>query len=334
MISVGVVGATSWGTTLGIVLARQGCQVSLWARSEKEANVLRRDGQNRRLLPGFPFPETLRVSVSLEEAFSEADAIVFGVPSATLRSNVEATIGSLSGIGTPLIVSACKGLERDSGKSMTQVLRETLPAQLHGRICVLSGPNLAREVVAGKPASTVAAASDKRVATEAQDLFMSDTFRVYTNTDIIGVELAGALKNIIALGAGISDGLGYGENAKATFVTRGLAEITRLGVAAGANPLTFAGLAGMGDLVATCFSHLSRNHYVGEELAKGRSLKQILTMMNQVAEGIDTTVAALQIAAHLDVEMPITEMTHRILFEGMAPRQAVAELMSRAPSTE
>jgi glycerol-3-phosphate dehydrogenase (NAD(P)+) len=221
-----------------------------------------------------------------------------------------------------------------TGRRMSQVLEEELPNHLHPQICVLSGPNLALEIARGKPASTVVASRNGYAAAKAQEMLMSPTFRVYTNEDVIGVELGGALKNIIAIGAGICDGLGYGDNAKAAFITRGLVEITRLGVAAGANPLTFAGLAGMGDLVATCASPLSRNRFVGEQIAKGKRLEEVLASMKNVAEGVYTTVAALRMAKELGVEMPIAQATYQVLFEGLDPRKAVIELMGRPPRPE
>ena len=221
-----------------------------------------------------------------------------------------------------------------TGDPMHAVFSDEMPSGMVRRYCVLSGPNLAKEVLAGKPASTVVASADLDGARRVQRLLMSPRFRVYTNDDVIGVELAGALKNIIALGSGICDGLDYGDNAKAAFITRGLAEITRLGVKAGANPLTFAGLAGLGDVATTCFSPLSRNRFVGEELAKGRTLDNILGSMDNVAEGVQTTAAALRLARRLGVEMPIVEVTNEILFEGLELSEAVARLMGRPPRSE
>ncbi|MBI3287341.1 MAG: NAD(P)-dependent glycerol-3-phosphate dehydrogenase, partial [Chloroflexi bacterium] len=231
-------------------------------------------------------------------------------------------------------VSATKGLEIETCLRMSQVIREELGEELSAHLCALSGPNLAREIAAGLPASTVVASEDLEIAQIAQRVFMTSRFRVYTHQDLVGVELAGALKNIIALGAGAADEFGYGDNAKAAFMTRGLAEIARLGVAAGANPLTFAGLAGLGDLVCTCSSRLSRNHYVGEELAKGRKLEDVLASMRMVAEGIYTTQAARSMARRYDVEMPITEQIYAVLFEGKDPRQAVSEFFQREPKRE
>jgi glycerol-3-phosphate dehydrogenase (NAD(P)+) len=214
------------------------------------------------------------------------------------------------------------------------VLEEELPPRLHPGICVLSGPNLAKEIAQGKPASTVIAGRDPATLFSVQDILISPLFRVYTSHDVVGVELGGALKNIIALGAGFADGLEIGENTKAAFITRGVAEITRLGLAAGAEPLTFAGLAGLGDIVATCASKLSRNRYVGEQLARGRRWPEIRESMDNVAEGVNTTEAALALAAQLQVEMPITQVTYRVLYEGLPPQKAIAELMERPPRSE
>ncbi len=331
-LAVGVVGTTSWGTTLALITARQGHNVTLWARTPAEAKQLQHDRENKRLLPGFPFPTTLRVTTSEDDAFGHAQLVILAVPSKSVRANVRRVRDAVP--HDALVVSATKGLEVSTGLRISQVLKEELPKALQSRICVLSGPNLSTEVARGLPASTVVASVDTQVALAVQDALMTPLFRVYTSNDMVGVELAGALKNIIALGAGIGDGLGYGNNSKAAFITRGLTEITRLGVSAGASPLTFAGLAGMGDLIATAASPLSRNRFVGEQLAKGRPLQEILASMQNVAEGVDTTAAAVKMAQELGVEMPITQAAYRILFEGLDPRQAVVELMGRAPQPE
>ena len=332
MAKIGVAGTTSWGTTLAIINARKGLDVFLWARTEEEAGRLRADGENRRLLPGARFPLDLHITASKAEAFNDTDLVMVVVPSKSLRANVQAIRDSMG--KSTVVVSATKGLEKGSGNRMSEILQEELPDHLHSGICALSGPNLAREIIQGKPSSTVVASPNEDAAKQAQALLTSDKFRVYTNTDIIGVEYGGALKNIIALGAGICDGMQYGDNTKAAFMTRGLAEIARLGIAAGADMLTIAGLAGMGDLMATCASPLSRNHYVGEQLAKGRSLEEIRAGMKHVAEGVDTTGAAVILADRLGVEMPITQATHEVLFNNMAIGQAVSELMGRAPVQE
>ena len=327
-----VVGTTTWGTTLALQLCRNSVRTALLARTEDEAHQLRKEGENRRFLPGTPLPSALEITASTSEALADAEVVMLAVPSQRFRRNLLWIRDSLG--AKAIAVSAAKGLEMQTGKPMSVVFAEEMPISLVRRYCVLSGPNLAKEIIAGKPASTVVASGDLESAKSVQRLLMSTSFRVYTNDDVIGVELAGALKNIIALGSGICDGLGYGDNAKAAFISRGLAEITRLGVDAGANPLTFAGLAGLGDLAATCFSRLSRNRSVGEELARGRTLAEILESMENVAEGVHTTAAALTLAQRLDVEMPIVEATHQILFEGLELNEAVARLMGRPPRSE
>jgi glycerol-3-phosphate dehydrogenase (NAD(P)+) len=324
---VAVIGTTSWGTTLAIMLSRKGLAVNLWARTEVEAERLKREKGNTIRLPGFPFPEGLQATASLDEALDKAGLVIFAVPSQNMRHNVRLVREYLD--SSMLILSVAKGLEVESVKRMSQVLSEEIKTRLHPNICVLSGPNLSGEIARGLPAVTVVASYDAAMAARVQKIMATPLFRVYTNTDVVGVELGGALKNIIALAAGMVDGLEYGNNTKAGLITRGLAEITRLGVAAGANPLTFAGLAGLGDLVATCASPLSRNRFVGQELAKGRDLKGILSSMTGIAEGVTTTVAALKLASELNVEMPIAEQVFRVLFKGLDVRQAVSELMVR-----
>lgn len=332
MATVGIVGTTSWGTTLGITLARRGIPVFLWARTQSDADKLNQDRQNPRFVPGVEFPTDLNPTASPQEAFGEADLIIIAVPSGTMRDNMRAVSKDFN--SDAVIVSATKGLELETGKRMSQLLQEELPPTLHSSICVLSGPNLAREIVQGKPSSTVIASSNTEASRKAQDIMNSNLFRVYTNEDIVGVEFGGSLKNIIALGAGICDGLNYGDNAKAAFITRGLAEISRLAVAAGANPLTLSGLAGLGDLVATCSSTLSRNHYFGEQLAKGKTPEEIQASMHNVAEGVNTTSAAITLAEKLGVEMPIAEAMNRVLSQGVPLNQAIAELLERAPRPE
>ena len=331
-LSAVVVGTTSWGTTLAILMAKQGHQVKLWVRTEEEAALLQRERENRRFLPGFPFPPSLQATASLDDAFGQARLVLFAVPSKSLRANAQRVGGAIE--SDAVVISATKGLEVDTGLRMSEVLTQELPESLRSRICALSGPNLSAEIAQEWPSTTVVASRDEHAASIAQAALMTPYFRVYTNSDVVGVELGGALKNVIAIGAGISDGLGYGNNTKSAFVTRGLAEITRVGVAAGANALTFAGLAGLGDLVATAASPLSRNRSLGEQLAKGRSLKEIQASMQNVAEGVDTSAAAVKMAKRLEVEMPITEATYRVLFQGLDPKQAVIELLSRAPQPE
>ncbi|MCE2459000.1 MAG: NAD(P)-dependent glycerol-3-phosphate dehydrogenase [Dehalococcoidia bacterium] len=331
MAIVTAVGATSWGTTLGIILAREGHEVRLLARTEEEAASIESARENARFVPGVQFPESMHALADPVEAHDSADLTIFAVPSQTLRTNARAVAHAIP--NSTVVVNAAKGLELSSVKRMSEVINEEILSLDHG-VCALSGPNLAREIIRSMPASTVVASNDPAAATEAQTIINSSTFRVYTNDDLVGVELAGALKNIIALGAGMCDGMGFGDNTKATFITRGLAEIARLGVAAGANPATFAGLAGMGDLVATCMSTLSRNHYFGTQIASGKTLEQVRSDMDSVAEGVDTTRAALDLAESLGVEMPIAQATNSVLFGGVSVPQAVQNLMGREPRAE
>ena len=327
-----IIGATTWGTTLGILLAQNGVPVSLLTRSESEAQTLTSQRRNARFLPDAPFPDSLSVTSEPESALQQSSLVIIAVPSDRMRENVQRIESHLQ--PGAIILSATKGLELPTAQRMSQVLEDELPANLHSGICVLSGPNLAKEIVQGKLASTVIASQNPDASQTAQAALMSNNFRVYTSRDVLGVELAGALKNIVALGAGIGDGMEAGENAKAAFLTRGLAEMTRLGVAAGADPMTFAGLAGIGDVVATCSSRLSRNRYVGEQLTRGQSWADIRASMDNVAEGVNATQAALVLAKELEVEMPIAEMASRVLFDGLPPHQAMAELMSRPARSE
>lgn len=317
---------------MAVILASRDLPVTLLVRSQPEAQELNGRREQSRFLPGVTFPESLTVDCDVERVISPAELIVLAVPSDRVRQNISQISAAIPSGAT--ILSAAKGLELPQGKRMSQVMEEELPAHLHPGICVLSGPNLAKEIIQGKLSSSVVAGQDQDHCRMAQDVLMSNTFRVYTSDDVTGVELGGALKNIIALGAGIADGLDAGDNAKAAFITRGLAEITRLGVAAGAKPLTFAGLAGLGDLMATCSSRLSRNNSVGRQLAEGRTWPEIRGTMDNVAEGVNTTNAALAMANTLNVEMPITQTTYRVLFEGLSPKDAIAQLMERPPRSE
>ena len=326
-----IVGTTTWGTTLAIILARRGIDVRLLARTGDEAARLS-EAREHPHLAGHTFPASLRVTADWAAGLDGASVVLFAVPAQTMRENAKRAAPHIG--GSPVVVSAAKGLEHDTFKRMSQVLDEELPSTA-GAHCALSGPNLAREVVRGLPTSTVVAGPDPDATRQAQELLNSKTFRVYTNTDVVGTELAGALKNVIAIGAGVVDGMSLGDNAKAGFLTRGLAEITRLGVAAGADALTFAGNAGLGDLMATCFSTLSRNHRVGIALAQGRSLEEAIAALGgEVAEGVETTPAALDLARAHGVEMPIAELTNRVLFEGLSPKDALGELMARVPRPE
>jgi glycerol-3-phosphate dehydrogenase (NAD(P)+) len=325
MPKVTIVGTTSWGMTLGIVMAAKGSQVSLLARTEKEANDLQNTGLRSSNYPINDISANLTVTEDPAEAMSDAKAVILAVPSQTMRTNIQVIKQYIT--RSMLIASAAKGLEIGTQKRMSQVISEEIDLPDRHRICVLSGPNLAREILMGLPAATIAAAEDPEVSRGIQRLLTTPKLCVYTHNDVIGVELGGALKNIIALGAGIADGLGYGDNAKATFMTRGLTEITALGTTMGAHPLTFSGLAGLGDVIATCASPLSRNHYMGVELTKNRTVSEITASMNGVAEGVNTTRVAWEIAHGKGLEMPITEKIYRVLYEGLSPIQAANELM-------
>ena len=327
---VAVVGAGSWGTALAVVAARAGRRVALWARDAETAAAIAAARRNERYLPESDLPATVRVTADLNDACRAADMILLAVPSQAMRQTVR-HLRPL--IGDAVLVSVAKGLERGSLKRMTEIVREELGSGSAERVCALPGPNLAVEVAAGKPATTVVAGATA-AAERARTLLMDDHFRCYTNGDVVGVEMGGALKNIVAIGVGIGDGLGAGDNAKAAFMTRGIAEIARLGVAGGADPLTFAGLAGLGDLVATCASPLSRNRRVGQELAAGRSLADIQAGMTQVAEGIFTTEAASELGRRYGVELPITEQMRAVLFGGKSPFVAITDLMRRDAKDE
>lgn len=328
-----VIGTTSWGTTLALLLARAGADTLLWARTEETARRMNDAKENIDRLPGFPFPDNLRVTPYMTQAVSDADVIIVCVPSPTFRQNLQ---WLREGDPSPdaAIVSATKGLDRADGSRMSEIFAQEMGQSALRQYCVISGPNLSHEVAAGLPSSAVVASADQEMAERAQHALTSSVFRVYTNTDVAGVELGGSLKNIVAIGAGMIDGMGFGDNAKAAFISRAIAEITRLGIAAGAQPLTFSGLAGVGDLVATCYSRLSRNRHVGEELGRGRNIAQIIEDLNEVCEGYNTTPAAVRLAERLNVETPITLETHRVLHEGLNPREAIQSLMGRPATTE
>lgn len=331
MASVGVIGCGAWGTTLALLLAKKGVATILWDHQPARAAEMQQARENNMFLPGFRFPDTLQATANLTEAVQHKDFLILVTPSQRMRENLR-LLARYAGRET-ILVSASKGVEIGTLKRMSEIIAEELP-ELQGRIATLSGPNLSREVAQDKPTAAVVAATDTEIAIHVRDLLTASSFRVYTSCDMAGVELGGAFKNIIAIGAGINDGLGYGENAKAAFIARGLAEISRLGIAAGANPLTFAGLAGIGDLIATCASPLSRNQQLGRRLAAGEKLDDILHSTHSVAEGVWTTRAALQLAARYNVDMPIAQQLSLVLFEGLDPRKAVLELMLRDPKAE
>ena len=332
MTQIGIVGTGAWGTTLGILLARTGHKTVLWSRTEARAGELTNARVNERSVPGVEFPDSMSVTASLDESFTDSELVIVAVPSITVRENLRKIAHALPANSN--IICATKGIEIESGKRMSQVIAEELPNFGAARIGVLSGPNLAPEIASGKVATATVAFPGESVGESVQTMLSSDVFRVYRSEDVTGVELGGALKNIIAIGAGFIDGAGLGDNAKAAFVTRGLHEITRLGVAMGARPDTFAGLSGMGDLVATCYSTLSRNYRLGVGIASGRDLQTVLAELGQTAEGVPTTRAAVRLARELNIEMPIAAATHAVLFEGAEPADAIHDLMGRTLQPE
>ncbi|MBN6188584.1 NAD(P)H-dependent glycerol-3-phosphate dehydrogenase [Aneurinibacillus sp. BA2021] len=332
MRSVAVVGAGSWGTALATVLSENHEHVALWARREELVEEINRSQENKRYLPGIALPKNIRADASLARVVEGKELVLLVVPSHAMRDTVRQLAPHLH--ANAILVHATKGLEIDSLKRMSEVIEEETPAAFHGRIAVLSGPSHAEEVGMKAPTTVVVAAKEIEVAEGVQDAFITSRFRVYTNPDIMGVEIGGALKNIIALGAGVSDGLAFGDNAKAALLTRGLAEISRLGIKLGANPLTFTGLAGVGDLVVTATSQHSRNWRAGSMLAQGMSPDEIVERMGMVVEGIKTTKAAHKLSRKLDVDMPITRELHALLFENKSPREAVNDLMGRVRKHE
>jgi glycerol-3-phosphate dehydrogenase (NAD(P)+) len=331
MTAIGVIGSGAWGTTLALLLANKGLEVTLWEHQPERAAATQQSRENTLFLPGFHLPDNLRVTSDIAQATLDKQLVLFVTPSQRMRENAR-LLAPYLGPDT-LCVSCSKGIEIGSLKRMTEVIKEVIPSTAH-RIAALSGPNISFEIALGKPTAAVVAASNEETAVRIRDLVSTPLFRAYTSTDVIGVELGGALKNIIAIGAGFNEGMRYGENAKAAFITRALAEIARLGIAAGAHPLTFIGLAGIGDLIATCASPLSRNQQLGRRLAAGEKLEDILASTHSVAEGIYTTKAALQLAKRYNVELPITLQLSMVLFEGLDPHKAVPELMMRDPKSE
>ncbi|RJX38425.1 NAD(P)H-dependent glycerol-3-phosphate dehydrogenase [Paenibacillus pinisoli] len=323
--------AGSWGTALASVLAVNGFRVSLWTRNEAQATEINTKHQNSKYLPDSQLPENIVATTDLAEALTGAELALFVAPSGALRQVAKAAAPYME--PDTLCVHATKGFEEHTLKRMSTVLAEEL-SRPESTIVVLSGPSHAEEVIRKQPTTVVVASESLSAAEQAQDALINGAFRVYTNNDVVGVEVAGAIKNIIALGAGLSDGLGFGDNAKAALLTRGLAEIGRLGAVMGANPMTFAGLAGVGDLVATGTSKHSRNWRAGFMLADGTPLETVLEKMVMVVEGVRTTRAAHQLSKQFDVEMPITAQLYAVLFEGKPPKEAVESLMGRLKTHE
>lgn len=329
---IAFLGAGSWATALAVTLARRYDTIFMWARGTKLVEEINRERKNDRYLPGIEIPPQIKAANSIDEVLQGARAVVFGVPSHSFREVLRLAKPYLE--DDALIINTAKGLEENTLLRLSQVFVKEMGAANEDRYVVLSGPSHAEEVARKIPTAVVVASSSLSAAQAAQDIFMDDYLRVYTNPDVTGVELGGALKNIIALGAGIIDGLNFGDNTIAALITRGLAELVRLGVKLGANPLTFVGLAGVGDLMVTCTSKHSRNRRAGKEIGSGRTLEEALVAVDMVVEGVRTTKAAMQLARKNNVEMPITEQMYNVLFEGLSPRVAVMNLMNRGKRHE
>ena len=332
MDQITIVGSTTWGTTLAIINSMEGKDVVLLVRTEKESNMLNKNRENKRFLPGIFLPETLKISSATPNVIPRTNLLLIAVPSQTLRQNIRAISTYIP--DSTIIVSASKGLEASSGMRMSEIIKEEIPTLSSDNVCALSGPNLSNEILAGKPSSSVIASNNESTAQYAQSLLNCSHLRLYTNVDLVGVEICGALKNITAIAAGICDGLDLGDNAKASIITRGLAEMARFGNSLGAETSTFSGLAGMGDLIATCSSGLSRNNQVGRMLAKNIPLDKIRKNMDNVAEGIETTKAVVTISSKLNIDLPIINAVSKILFDEMSVENATKELMARMLTSE
>lgn len=325
--AVGVVGGGSWGTVLANLLAEKGIPVSLWVFEQDLCEEMQKSGENTLYLPGVKISPMLHPDNNLERVLAGKRILLMAVPSHVYRHVAMQMLEFLQ--GPVVLVSATKGIENESLHTMSGIWKEIMPESIYWEYSVLSGPSFAREVVKGVPTMVTVASDSKEVAQEIQQIFSTEYFRVYTSTDVIGVEMGGALKNIIALAAGIIDGLGLGHNTRAALMTRGLAEMSRLGTSMGAHPLTFLGLAGVGDLVLTCTGDLSRNRTVGYKLGQGMKLPEILAEMKMVAEGVKTTRSVYNLAKQREIEMPICQQMYRILYEDLAPERALAEMMQR-----
>ncbi|MCH1961046.1 NAD(P)H-dependent glycerol-3-phosphate dehydrogenase [Romboutsia hominis] len=329
MEKVCILGAGSWGSALGLVLAKKGYEVSIWTLSQEQADKINKTKENIDYLPGVLFPNNITLITSLEEAVLDSKIIVLAVPSQAIRS-VSSSLKPFVK-DEQIVVDVAKGLERGTGLRLSEVVAEELP---NNPYVTLSGPSHAEEVARDIPTTVVVASENLEVAQIVQDMFMTPKFRVYTNPDIVGVELGGALKNIIAFGAGICDGLGYGDNAKAALMTRGIREIGRLGVKMGANLSTFSGLSGIGDLIVTCTSMHSRNRRAGILIGQGKSLEETLAEVKMVVEGITATEVAYDVSKKLGIDMPITSAIYSVLHEGANPNEVVADLMMRNKTHE
>ncbi|MCT4598744.1 MAG: NAD(P)H-dependent glycerol-3-phosphate dehydrogenase [Vallitalea sp.] len=329
MARVSVLGAGSWGTALSILLHENGHDVTLWSIMEEEVNMLIKERENKQKLPGIEIPDEIIITNNIEEAITDKSILVMAVPSKFVRNTAKLMKEYVS--SDQVIVNVAKGLEDETLYTLVEVINDEMP---DNKVAVLSGPSHAEEVSRKIPTTCVAGCTDENTAKIIQDLFMNTNFRVYTSTDVVGIEMGGALKNVIALAAGISDGIGYGDNAKAAIMTRGIAEISRLGVAMGANVQTFNGLSGIGDLIVTCTSMHSRNRRAGILIGKGYSLDKALEEVKMVVEGVFTAKAALDLANKYNVEMPIIKKVNEVLFTGKDTKKAVEELMIRDKKIE
>ncbi|UCZ54760.1 NAD(P)H-dependent glycerol-3-phosphate dehydrogenase [Bacillus shivajii] len=332
MAKVAVIGSGSWGTALSIVLADNQHEVKLWGRSEEQTNEINTNHTNERYLPEVDLPNEIEATTSIEYALEDVETIVLVIPTKAMREVLPQIKEHLSSEKT--FVHASKGIEPGTHLRISEIIEEEIPEHLRNAVVVLSGPSHAEEVSLRQPTTVTASSQNIEEAKSVQDLFMNKHFRVYTNPDLIGVEIGGALKNIIAIGSGLTHGLGFGDNAKAALMTRGLAEIGRLGMKLGANPITFAGLSGLGDLIVTCTSIHSRNWRAGNMIGQGKSVDDMLEEMGMVVEGIRTTKAAYELAKELNVDMPITAGLYDVLFHEKSPQEAVAELMGRVKKHE
>jgi glycerol-3-phosphate dehydrogenase (NAD(P)+) len=329
---IGVIGAGSWGTSLAILLSEKGHDVSLWVYEKDLSERIKKNRVNDLYLQGFKIPESVFITTSLKESSDRKDLIVTAVPSHVLRAVLTDLAPFID--KKAILISCTKGIENDTLLTPSGIMKEILPEEVHNNLSFLSGPSFALEVAKKLPTAVSVASYDRDAGLRVQTAFNTNYFRVYTNPDVIGVELGGAIKNVIAIASGVSDGLRYGNNARAALITRGLREISRLGIVMGANPLTFSGLSGLGDLILTCTGELSRNRTVGYKLGQGIRLKDILLEMRMVAEGVNTTKAAYRLSKKYNVEMPITEQVYKLLYKDKEPKDVVKDLMARGLKDE
>lgn len=328
--NIAILGDGGWGTTLAILLARKNFNVTLWGAFSDYARYLDKKRVNTKFLPGFKIPESINITHDLKNTIDRGQLIIFAIPSAHMREVLE-KVKKIDYPRSAVYLNVTKGIEVGSLKRMSELIRQELGSI---KLAVLSGPTIAQEVAKGIPTTAVVASYDKQVRKYLQNIFMTDRFRIYTNDDVIGVELGGSLKNVIAIACGISDGLRFGTNTKAAILSRGLTEVSRLGLSMGAKAVTFSGISGLGDLVTTCISNFSRNRSVGEQIGKGKSLKQIQSHMQMVAEGIPTTKSAYALSMKYKVEMPITKEVYLVLYKNKSPLKAVEDLMTRERKEE